>query len=174
VIANPPIRSGGAVRLSRKGELERHVELAMSHDDVDEVIIILDLDDHCAKQFSEDFHVRAQPIAKRCGKKLRICFCVRGFECWFLADIADIREALPDYQIHPEATFPNAHKIRSAKEHLGKVCAGKKYKPARDQNIFVKQINVVNLASLDRSFKKLLKESTGLTYEELDAKCQKS
>lgn len=169
-IADPPIKSGGAVRLSRPGELERHVELAMSYD-VDEVIIILDLDDHCAKRFAEEFHARAQPIAQRSGKQLRICFCVREFECWFLANIEDIRPALPDHGIDPSATFPNAHRIRGAKERLSKACSGKKYKPARDQNLFVKQINVQNLARVDRSFRKLLKEATGLTYEELEVKC---
>lgn len=49
VVVDPPIRAGEAKKLRRAGEIERYVTLAASHDDVQEIFILLDLDDGCAR-----------------------------------------------------------------------------------------------------------------------------
>jgi hypothetical protein len=146
------------------------MELAGTHD-VDEIFVLLDLDDGCAVRFEREFRQRAEPIAIRCGKILRICFCVREFEAWFLANISDIRTALPEYNIDAAADFARAHDIRGAKEQLSRVCKTKGYKPTRDQNLFSKKINIQNLARVDRSFRKFLKEAVGESYEGLRIGC---
>jgi hypothetical protein len=166
IIDEPPIRAGEAKKLRRVGELERYIELATGHA-VDEIFILLDLDDGCAVEFAKEFYRRGEPIAVQANKKLRVCFCVREFEGWFLADIDDLRAALPDYSIELSAEYRNAQDIRGAKEELRRACKGKKYKPMRDQNVFVKKLNISNLAKRSRSFKKFLKEATGLSYDKL-------
>jgi hypothetical protein len=167
VVSDPPIRAGEAKKLQRSGELERFLELASLREGVSEVIVLLDLDDGCPAQFSAEFQLRAKSIADVHGKRIRICFCVKEFETWFLASIAHLREKLPEYGIAPGATFPNAAEIRGAKEALSAVCNLKKYRPMRDQVAFVNKLDVKKLAKIDRSFRKLLKEVTGLTYAQL-------
>ena len=110
---------------------------------------------------------RGDPIAERFGKKLRICFCLREYEAWFLANLADLRNALPEYNIDPDAAFPNAREVRGAKEALKKACRAKGYRPARDQNLFSKRINVQNLMRDCRSFRKFVKEASGKSYDDL-------
>jgi hypothetical protein len=170
IVVDPPIRAGEAKKLRRTGELERYVTLAASHDDVEEIFILLDLDDGCVMEYEKEFKHRAAPIAIRKNLKLRIVFCVREFEAWFLANVNDLRAALPEYGIEPTADFPNAHEIRGAKESLRSVCKGRRYKPIPDQNVFVKRLNVKNLAHTSRSFRKFIKEAADVSYEDVTAR----
>lgn len=167
VVAPPPIRAGEARKLRRAGELERHIELAASHD-VEEILILLDLDDDCAVEFSKEFLDRGKPIADARGKKLKLCFCVREFETWFLDSIDDLRSKLPEYNIDQFVSSQKVCDIRGAKEALHKLCRTKGYKPMRDQNIFVKKLNIRNLLRRNRSFRKFVKEITDLDYCDLN------
>lgn len=166
VISPPPIRAGEARKLQRAGELERHVELAASHD-VDEILILLDLDDGCAAEFSREFLLRGSSVASSFGKKLKVCFCVREFETWFLQGIDELRPLLPEYNIAHFDNPQNADKIRGAKEALNRLCRARGYKPTRDQNVFVKKLNVSSLIKKSRSFRKLVKEIIDCDYDML-------
>lgn len=168
VVTGSIIRAGEAKKLRRAGEFERFVELAATREDADEVFVLLDLDDGCAAEFAAEFQKRAESLTQRFNKVVRVCFCVREFECWFLSQIARLREALPEYGISPQAAFPNASGLRGAKEALNAVCHTKHYKPMRDQLLFAQKIDVIELARLDRSFRKFLKEATQTSYPELD------
>jgi Domain of unknown function (DUF4276) len=163
IVDDPPIRAGEVRKLQRPGELERFLELASLRQDANGVLLLLDLDDGCAAALSVEFRARAKPISEAFGKPIGICFCVREFEAWFLSNIGHLRQVLPDYGISAEAIFPNASEIRGAKEALHGACSTRKYKPMRDQTIFAKKIDVPSLASQNRSFRKFLKEVTGLT-----------
>jgi hypothetical protein len=59
IVVDPPIRAGEAKKLRRTGELERYVTLAASHDDVEEIFILLDLDDGCVMEYEKEFKHRA-------------------------------------------------------------------------------------------------------------------
>jgi hypothetical protein len=172
VVTGNPIRAGEAKKLRRPGELERFILLAAGHE-VDEIFIMLDLDDGCAKDWYQEFYKRAQATLANTKKVIKICFCVREFEGWFLVSISSIRRELPEYGISHDAAFPNSEHIRGAKEQLRKACSLKRYKPMRDQNIFAKKISIDQLIKESRSFRKLAKEVTGLTYQAMAAAATK-
>jgi hypothetical protein len=165
--SDPPIRAGHALRLRRPGELERYLSMAASRSDVDEILIFLDLDDACAADFHAEFTERAKQMAGLVNKAVHVCFCVREYECWFLATIDILRTALPEYGIRESAAFPNADQIRGAKEALRSACSMRGYKQSRDQAAFTKRLDVRQLALRDRSFRKLVKCLTGKTYDEI-------
>lgn len=79
VVVGNPIRAGEAKKLRRPGELERFVLLAAGHD-VDEIFILLDLDDGCAKHWQAEFRQRAEAALAGTAKRIKLCFCVREFE----------------------------------------------------------------------------------------------
>lgn len=164
----PPIRAGEVRKLQRTGELERHLELAASREDVQDVILLVDLDDDCAKQVYEDFNKRAEPLRARTGKRIEICFCVREYEAWFLSDIVGISERLPEFGIDPSGLKVDPETVRAAKETLRKLCKEKNYKQMRDQLVFTKKINVMNLYKSNRSFKKLVKAITNKNYRDIE------
>ncbi len=167
IVVRPPIRAGEAKKLRRKGELERHIALTASHD-VDEIFVLLDLDDGCAAKIREEFLKRGEPTADRKGMSLKVCFCVREFEAWFLNSLDALSSELNEYGIDASTQLVDASRIRGAKEELNKRCRGKGYKPTRDQNVFVKSIDVKQLFCKDRSFRKFVKNVTDMPYDELD------
>lgn len=166
-VCEPPIRAGEARRLRRAGELERFVDLATRREGAEEVLLVVDLDDDCAKDFHEEFVARVAEVSRRAQKPVHICFCVREYEGWFLARIDDLRVAFPDMGWKPGINFADPETIRGAKEALGSSCA-RGYKQTRDQLSFTKKLNVKMLAAQSRSFRKLLKAILGLTYAEID------
>lgn len=72
VVVGNPIRAGEARKLRRPGELERFVLLAAGHD-VDEIFILLDLDDGCAKHWQAEFRQRAEAALAGTAKQVRLC-----------------------------------------------------------------------------------------------------
>jgi RNase H-fold protein (predicted Holliday junction resolvase) len=169
VVVGSPIRAGEAKKLRRQGELERYITLAASHENVDEIFILLDLDDDCAKEWHEHFSSRAESHIGRGSKTIKVVFCVREFESWFLSGISGLRVSLPEYVIDADAEFRDAELIRAAKERLYATCKGKKYKQMRDQNIFAKKIILEEVFANNRSFRKFVKEATDLSYERIAA-----
>lgn len=165
--SEPPIRAGNALKLKRPGELERYLHLALSREDIDGVLVLVDLDDGCAAEFYSEFVRRAQPISRESGKKIDICFCVREYEAWFLASIDVLRAELQDYGISPNLVFANHETIRDAKGALSRACEKKGYKQMRDQLLFTKKLDVKKLAQRDRSYRKLLKSILDKSYQEI-------
>src|SRR4051812_10804584 len=99
VPCEPPILAGGALKLKRPGELERFLQLAATRKDVEEIYVVLDLDDGCAKDFAEDFTRRALLVEPSIKVPIHACFCVREYEALFLSDIDNLRRMLPEYEI---------------------------------------------------------------------------
>ena len=66
--SGPPIRASEAKKLKRPGELERYLWLAASRDEAEEILLIVDLDDGCAKDFAVEFNQRAANVSKVTGK----------------------------------------------------------------------------------------------------------
>lgn len=77
------IRTGGWSHLQRAGELERYLELALSHEP-ELVLIISDLDDHCPVQQAVNFRARINLALGTRNIRVEVVFAVREFECWFL------------------------------------------------------------------------------------------
>ena len=169
VVVGSPIRAGEAKKLRRQGELERYITLAATHENVDEIFILLDLDDDCAKEWHGQFSTRAQTHVGRGNKIVKVVFCVREFESWFLSGITGLRVSLPEYAMDEDVEFRDAELIRAAKERLYATCKGKKYKQMRDQNIFAKKVIVEEVFANNRSFRKFVKEATDLSYERIVA-----
>jgi hypothetical protein len=94
--SEPPIRVGNALKLKRPGELERYLRLAISREDIEQVLVLVDLDDECAAEFYAEFNRRAHPISQESGKRIDICFCIREYEAWFLASIDVLRVEFRD------------------------------------------------------------------------------
>jgi len=51
------------VETQAPGELERYLRLAISREDIEQVLVLVDLDDGCAAQFHAEFSGRALPIS---------------------------------------------------------------------------------------------------------------
>lgn len=171
LIPADPIRAGEAPKLRRHGELERFLRLAASRPEIDEIFVVLDMDDGCAKEYHDDFVARTSSIAAVLAKPVHFCFCVREYEGWFLSDIETLRLALPEYGISAGVTIENAESIRGAKQLLNKHCRGRVYKETRDQVIFTRNLDIKRLARRSRSFRKLLKAVTGMDYGDLALAC---
>lgn len=167
--SEPPIRAGNAVKLKRAGELERHLRLAASREDVDQILLLVDLDDGCPAELANEFNARAAPVSQETGKKIHICFCVREYEAWFLASIDVIRAQHPEYGIPEDIAFPNAETIRAAKGALERACRNRGYKQMRDQHSFTKKLDVRELVVRSRSFRKFVKSVLDSDYEQLSA-----
>ena len=118
------------------------------------MIVLLDLDDGCAKETSREFNERAEVIRKETGKEIDICFCVREYESWFLSDLVNLSSKLPEYGIDVEEIIEVPESVRAAKETLRKRCKTKGYKQMRDQRTFTKKLDVRNLVAINRSFRK--------------------
>lgn len=165
-----PIRAGEAKKLARTGELERYVEMAASREDADEVLIVLDLDDDCAATWGASFEQRASVVAARRGKVARVCFCLREFEGFFLADFGNLSAATPEYGWTKSDAFSNPHGLRDAKGTLARTMASGVYKETRDQVALTKKLNTRALFVASRCYRKFVKSALGLDYAELSAR----
>ena len=163
-----PIRSGEARKLRRPGELERFLRLAASREEASEILVVLDLDDGCAAAWHEEFRQRADPISQASGKRIGICFCVREFEGWILASLDSVRQGYPEIGIEEAIFVENHEDIRGAKERLREICGRHGYKETRDQVKMTKKLDLNRLYECSRSFRKFVKELSGLSYEEID------
>jgi hypothetical protein len=169
---DPPIRGGEALKLKRPGELERLTYLAATREDASEVLVVVDLEDGCAKEFAEDFNTRVRPISESTGKPIKICFLVREYETLFLDDIAGLREKMPELGIANDASIASPIGIRGAKEAFGANCGGRGYRQTRDQLAITKKLNVHRLGMVNRSFRKLIKCVANRDYAEIDEMCE--
>jgi hypothetical protein len=166
IIAPRPIRAGSYLRLQRAGELERFVVMAATRQEADVVLIVVDLDDGCASEFHEEFARRAQAAADPFGKPVRVCFCIREYECWFLEDVANLIDQTPEIPWVDGYACANPPAIRGAKEEL-KRAMRKNYKETQDQSYFTRKLNLGELFVRSRSYRKFVKSVTGMSYEAL-------
>lgn len=150
------VEGGGWGRQKKQDELEKNCLLVAADEDVVGIIILVDLEDDCAKEEYEQQIERLAAIAERVGVPVELCFSVREYETWFLQNFTHIREASTDIEWARAELEPGAVACRGAKEcferHLGS-----HYRPAIDQEKFTKRMNLEHLLATDRSFQKFAK-----------------
>lgn len=154
-----PIRAGEWKKLRNTGVLERYLDLALSRA-YDQIIVILDLDDGCAAEESEIAEARL--ISWNNGRQIPVylVFLVREFEALFLACADSFSPSITD-------GLPNHEAFRDAKGKMSDIL-GRRYKETQDQETFTKKLDFDNLVRRSRSYRKLVKDLMGSSYEELD------
>jgi hypothetical protein len=150
------VEGGGWARQKKPDELEKNCFLAAADENVDGILVLVDLEDDCAKDEYEQQLERLASIGERLGMPVELCFCIREYETWFLQTFAQIREASPDIDWERDNLEAGAVSCRGAKEcferHLGS-----HYRPPIDQDKFTKRMDLSNLLEKDRSFQKFAK-----------------
>jgi hypothetical protein len=167
IFAPDPIMCRGFHKLSQPGQLERFVRLAAQRPDADAVLVVVDLDDGCAANSHHDFAQRADAIAAEIGKDVRICFCVREYECWFLNELDTLKAEAPEYGWVDGYSCVSPHEIRGAKGYLNRGMA-RHYKETIDQLSLTRRLNIRRLYGNSRSFRKFVRSMTGFEYDILD------
>jgi hypothetical protein len=155
-----PIRAKEWPSLKAVGELERYLDLALSRNP-DQILVMLDLDDGCVASEATAAEYRIQQWINGRSISASIVFLAREYETFFLHRIADIGGDGIAKIVNPDA-------IRDAKGRLGKEL-GKRYKETRDQVAFTKLIDLNLLFNDSRAFRKLCKELSGSSYDNMSA-----
>lgn len=166
VIAPNPIRAGNFQKLEQPNQLERFARMAASRPDANLVLIAVDLDDGCHVEKQAQFLARLAPIEAEFQKPIRVCFCVREYECWFLECLDHLKAAAAEYDWIDGNLITNPHAIRGAKEALQR-CMRRHYKETTDQLALTRRLDLKGLFAKNRGFRKFAKAVTGLTYGEL-------
>lgn len=159
MIASNPIRAGEWKSLRAAGEFERYLELAARRG-WDRILVLLDLEDLCCKTEAEAALARVKAWAAGRPIVVHVVFFVQEYESIFLACIDDI---VGDETVKVE----DPESYRDAKGQLKRL-TGRRYKETQDQEAYSKTIALNNLAKRSRSFRKLLKELSGMSYEQID------
>ncbi len=167
IFAPNPIVSGGVQRMRRPGELERFVRLASSRNDIDAVLIVLDLDDGCAADMHQEFYQRINAMPNKSNVEVRVCFCVREYETWFLEDLEGLKNRLPQYEWDPHYSCPDPSRIRGAKEYINRGMK-KTYKVIGDQIPITRALDLRRLFQVSRSYRKFVRALTGFEYEVIE------
>jgi hypothetical protein len=165
LIAPNPIRAGEWKKIRRAGELENFLELAYRRS-YEKILVFLDLDDGCAAAEAREAAKRVQLWRNGRSIDVGVVFAVKEYESMFLSCLDSIVDLS---QIHA-ALMENAENQRDAKGAL-KEATGKRYKETQDQLIYTRMIDLRSLIARSRSFRKLCKEVTGLSYQDLTIAC---
>jgi hypothetical protein len=160
MVAPDPIRAGEWKSLRATGEFERYLELAHRRG-WEKILIVLDLEDDCCAH--EAAKARERIVAWANGRSIdvSIVFIVKEFESMFLACCDQLTDG-------SQAPHQNPEGVRDAKGAFRSVI-GRRYKETQDQEQFSKQMDLRLLARRSRSYRKLLKELSGRSYEEITA-----
>lgn len=154
VVVQPrPIARQSVPRLDQPGQLERFVTHALNRDG-DSVLILLDLDDGCARDVALRWRRRLAAMEPR--KKVGLGLFVREFEGWFIGCFDRIVAAYPDYGWSPDGwdESVDCEAKRGAKEWLSRrMKPGKRYKETRDQVRFLQQLDFDRLRVSSRSYR---------------------
>jgi hypothetical protein len=154
-VSNPIIKQN-VPRLSRTAELEKFLCYAMEREDADSVLILLDVDDDCAKVIVENWMPRIHALNPT--KKIGVGLFVREFEAYFLACLDLIANKYVNYgwSIEDWNEAADHELIRGAKERLSRhMRSGKSYKETLDQPKFVSAVDFARLRERCRSFRHL-------------------
>ncbi len=109
-------------RIVKEGELERYVNLAVSHGGPDaRILVLLDADEDCPKELGPELLRRAREA--RPDKQIQVVLAAREYEAWFIAAAESTVSGVSAAPQNPEA-------IRGAKEWIGRY---QPYRPTADQ-----------------------------------------
>lgn len=159
------IRTGGWAHLQRAGELERYLELALSHQP-DRILILSDLEDDCPVVEAGNFRERIAAVLGDRKVPVEVVFAMREFESWYLhsAEILSNKNTTFSWDLAKFTGDPET--VRGAKEALSKIMSSR-YKETTHQPRFAAAIDVKQLLKKSRSFRRMIKATTGLCYDEL-------
>jgi len=160
IIAPNPIRAGEWKSIRATGVFERYLELAYRRG-WDRILVLLDLEDLCSATEGGDALARVTSWAADRHVIVHVVFFVREYESIFLACIDDIVGGDTPVVANPEA-------FRDAKGQLKKL-TGRRYKETQDQEAYSKIIRLDILVKRSRSYRKLVKDLSGMSYEQIDA-----
>ena len=109
-------------RIVKEGELERYVNLAVSHGGPDaRILVLLDADEDCPKELGPELLRRARQA--RPDKQIQVVLATREYEAWFIAAAESVISGVSAAPQDPEA-------IRGAKEWISR---HQPYRPTADQ-----------------------------------------
>lgn len=154
IIARNPIRSGGWKALKAKNKLDNYLELALSRN-ADIILIALDLDDLCCVEESRHAFEIIERWKNGRDIEVHVVFFIREYECLFLSMSND------------QELQQAAEGIRDAKGAVFSIL-NRRYKETQDQVELTRSLNIPVLFQRNRSFRKLCKAITGLSYDDLN------
>lgn len=138
-------------KVGRAGELERRVEMAMSRSNCRAVVVILDADDDCPKDFAAALLRRAKNVA---GNTLvSVILAKSELESWFVGSIESLRGVCG---ISMQASCPaDTENIRDAKSFLTNLMeSGRSYSAVADQPSLIARFDCDEAFRQCRSFRK--------------------
>ncbi len=147
---------GKPVRVKRyqvikEGELERRVMMAMQRPNCRAVIVILDADDDCPKDFAPKLLERAKQAAQ--NTLVSVVLPKSEMESWFVGSIESLRGVCGILDTACSPSDPEA--IRDAKGFLTRAMEGSHhYLEVDDQPAFAEKFDLTQALSNCRSFKK--------------------
>jgi len=147
---------GKPVRVKRyqvikQGELERRVLMAMQRPNCQAIIVILDADDDCPKEFAPELLRRAEQAAY--DTLVSVVLPKSELESWFVGSIESLHGIRG---ISAEACSPSdPENIRDAKGYLTQAMEGSRhYLEVDDQPAFADKFDMTQALNNCRSFKK--------------------
>jgi hypothetical protein len=167
IIISRVIKSKGIHRLSRAGEIERFVKLA-DGPDIESILIVVDLDDGCPVSTREELSERISAMGDVLNAEVRICFCIREYECWFLENMDHLTLDAPEYGWLPDFSCENPTAKRDAKGILNSAMT-KHYKEIVDQLKLTQRLDLKALYAQSRSYRRFVKALAGCDYDLIEA-----
>lgn len=150
-----PLRVG-RYKVVRSGELERIIELARNRPEgCAAILILLDADDDCPKEFAPVLLQRAQNASA--GLPIAVVLAKSEFEAWFLASLESLRKVrgLADTAVSPESP----EEIRDAKAYLTfQMTANRTYVEVDDQPALAERFDLQLARQRCPSFDKFIRD----------------
>jgi hypothetical protein len=127
----------------RGDKLERAIRLHKSYEDCAALLILLDMDDDCAKEKSMELVTRIRAM-ESLPFSVSVTCAVREYEAWFLASLETIQPG-HCYEGDPELRRDAKGWL---KRHFG-------YRPTRDQSAYTEGLDIALALGRSRSFRRL-------------------
>ena len=139
----PPFRMPSYGSFFRGDKLERAIRLHKMYADCVALLVLIDMDDDCAKEKATELTSRIQKMESLPFSVVVVC-ARREYEAWFLASLETI---------HPGQHYPtDPESRRDAKGWLRKQFG---YKPTRDQSRYTQDLDIALARERSRSFRRL-------------------
>ncbi len=142
-----PILKQSVPILNRPGKLEEMVGYALTRENADSVLILLDCDDDCPVEVAKSWVPRLRSLNP--ARKVGISLWMKEFEALFLVSAANIAAAHPRYNWVSTSWDGDAEAVRDAKGQLSHMMGpGHIYKPTLNQAQFVACLDHDAIATL--------------------------
>lgn len=151
----PPIRVRRAQFLNREDMFSKQLQLAaLKCVEPGWILILLDADDDCPKNFAQEILQRAEKIIPH--RRISVVLANREYEAWFIASALSLHGKRGFSANAPLPLDPES--IRGAKEWLSERIPAGRYREVTDQPAFSSLIDLEQVEKTSRSFRKLCSE----------------